>query len=117
MTSNSPRRSPSARGDVSRLHREARPESGDLIDSRPWADSGPEHIMTHDSHSSTSTAAFELYFPSLRLSTPALSFPCDAGGDVWLDTLGERARDNYLFARALMGRDYGMPTVQATRHG
>ena len=73
--------------------------------------------MTHDLPTSTSIAAFELYFPSLRLSSPALSFPCNAGGEVWLDTLSERARENYLFARALMGRDYGAPTVQATSRG
>ena len=73
--------------------------------------------MTHDRPTPTSTASFELHFPSLRLTTPALSFPCDARGDVWLDSLSERARGNYLFARALMGRDYGMPTVQETSRG
>jgi len=73
--------------------------------------------MTNGHPSSASTAAFELHFPSLSLSTPPLSFPCDAGGAVWVDTLSERARENYFFARALMGRDYGMPTVQATSHG
>ena len=69
--------------------------------------------MTHAHPSSHSIAAFELYFPSLNMSSPALSFPCDASGKVWVDTLSQRARDNYLFARALMGRDYGMPTVFA----
>jgi len=73
--------------------------------------------MNHDHPSTNSTAAFELHFPSLRLASPALSFPCDARGEVWLDALSERARGNYLFARALMGRDYGMPTVQETRRG
>jgi|KBSMisStandDraft_5_1062788.scaffolds.fasta_scaffold3546747_2 hypothetical protein len=71
--------------------------------------------MASDHPSSASTAVFELHFPSFSPSTPALSFPCDAGGAVWLDTLSERARKNYFFARALMGRDYGMPTVQAMR--
>jgi len=99
------------------LHRDARPESGDLIDSHARVDSGQESFMTYDHSSSTAIAAFELYFPSLRLSTPAFSFPCDAGGDVRLDSLSERARENYFFARALMGFDYGAPTVLATSRG
>lgn len=55
--------------------------------------------------------AFELRFPSLSCTGPALSFPCDAAGSVALDALSHRARNNYLLARALMGRDYGSPRV------
>ena len=57
--------------------------------------------------------AFELRFPSLSCAGRALSFPCDAAGSVALDTLSHRARNNYLLARALMGRDYGAPSVVA----
>jgi hypothetical protein len=67
--------------------------------------------------SSTAHAAYELHFPSLSLSCCALSFPCDACGAVPLDTLSERVRNNYLFARALMGRDYGAPTVLVSAEG
>jgi len=55
---------------------------------------------------------FELRFPSLCSAGRALSFPCDANGTVKLDTLSDRALNNYLYARALMGRDYGWPSVR-----
>lgn len=55
---------------------------------------------------------FELRFDSLHDAGRSLRFPCDGGGSIELDMLGERARDNYLFARATMGRLYGFPTVQ-----
>jgi hypothetical protein len=56
-------------------------------------------------------AAFVLRFQSLFNSGRALSFPCDAGGRVDLDGLSERARQNYLYARAVVGRDYSAPCV------
>ena len=65
-------------------------------------------------HSSTAQSAFELRFPSLCGTGRALSFPCDASGSVQMDSLSERARNNYLLARALTGRDYGWPSVQAS---
>jgi hypothetical protein len=56
-------------------------------------------------------AAFEIRFQSLFSVGRALSFPCDARGDVQLDTLTERERLNYLAARALVGREYATPAV------
>ena len=38
-------------------------------------------------------------------------FPCDAKGRVDLDSLSPRARNNYFFARALVGREVIAPTV------
>lgn len=70
--------------------------------------------MTGVHPTASAHAAYELYFPSLSMSCRALSFPCDADGAVPLDALSERARNNYLYARALMGRDYGTPTVLIT---
>ena len=63
---------------------------------------------------SVSQPAFELRFPSLSGTGRALSFPCDASGSVHMDSLSARALNNYLLARALMGRDYGWPSVQAS---
>jgi len=57
--------------------------------------------------------AFELRFASLFQPGRALSFPCDRSGQVDLDTLSERARDNYLFARATLGRDFAWPRVES----
>lgn len=54
----------------------------------------------------------ELRFTSLMDMGRALSFPCDSAGHVDLDSLSERARSNYLFARAVVGRDFACPVVQ-----
>jgi len=55
--------------------------------------------------------AFEVRFASLFKEGRAMTFPCDASGHVELDGLPSRARDNYLFARAMIGREYSMPQV------
>ena len=57
-------------------------------------------------------SAFVLRFNPLRGVGPALSFPCDAAGKVDLDSLGERARCNYFYARAVIGRLFRRPAVQ-----
>lgn len=54
---------------------------------------------------------YEIRFCSLFEEGRALAFPCDAKGRVELDTLSERARHNYLYARALVGREYAAPAV------
>jgi hypothetical protein len=56
--------------------------------------------------------AFLLRFDPLLGVGPALSFPCDAAGRVDLDSFGERLRCNYLYARAVIGRQFAMPAVQ-----
>ena len=42
------------------------------------------------------------------------TFPCDEAGHVPMDELSERARSNYLFARAMVGRDYAPAVVTPT---
>lgn len=54
---------------------------------------------------------FELRFQSLFFPGRALVFPCDERGRVALDSLSARARDNYLFARAVVGREFAAPQV------
>lgn len=56
-------------------------------------------------------AAYELRFESLFHSGRALTFPCDERGQVHLDSLSEKARDNYLYARAVVGREFCPPAV------
>jgi hypothetical protein len=56
-------------------------------------------------------AGFELHFQSLFNEGRGLAFPCDAAGHVDLDTLSERARCNYIFARRAVGRDFAHPAV------
>jgi hypothetical protein len=55
----------------------------------------------------------EIRFQSLFKEGRALSFPCDEQGLVPMDSLSERARDNYLYARAVVGREFAYPMVRA----
>ena len=66
------------------------------------------------SHSSTvqNAEAFEIRFQSLFNQGRALAFPCDSTGMVNLDAMSEKARNNYLFARGMIGREFAMPFVQ-----
>lgn len=57
-------------------------------------------------------SGYEIRFQSLFKPGRALSFPCDAQGHVPLDSLSERARDNYFYARAVVGREFAFPSVQ-----
>ena len=58
-----------------------------------------------------SSVCYELRFQSLFCEGRALAFPCDAGGRVELDRLSDRARNNYFYARAVVGREFAMPAV------
>jgi hypothetical protein len=58
-----------------------------------------------------SVQAYEIRFPSLFREGHALAFPCDRHGHVNLDGLSERARGNYLYARAMVGREFATPRV------
>ncbi len=59
----------------------------------------------------TTRTSYQLRFASLFHEGRGYAFPCDAGGNVDLDTLSERARNNYFYARALVGRDLTTPAV------
>ena len=54
---------------------------------------------------------YEVRFQSLFNEGRALTFPCDAAGHVEMDALSERARNNYLYARAVVGLEYATPAV------
>jgi hypothetical protein len=57
--------------------------------------------------------AFRLCFRSLFDSGRGFAFPCDGAGRVALDALSERARNNYLYARAMVGKELAVPQVEA----
>jgi hypothetical protein len=57
---------------------------------------------------------FELRFQSLFDNGRGFSFPCDPKGQVDLDRLSDRARNNYFYARAVVGRELAFPAVQRT---
>lgn len=56
---------------------------------------------------------FLLRFRSLFESGRGYAFPCDDTGQVDLDHLSERARNNYFYARAMVGRELAVPAVEA----
>ena len=60
---------------------------------------------------SSNSTGFEVRFCSLFNAGRALAFPCDAAGHVQLDQLSDRARNNYLYARAVVGREFAPPAV------
>jgi hypothetical protein len=57
---------------------------------------------------------FRLCFRSLFDSGRGYAFPCNGNGRVDLDALTECARNNYLYARAMVGRELASPAVEAT---
>ena len=54
---------------------------------------------------------FLIRFRSLFREGRGYEFPCDATGHVDLDSLTERGRSNYLFARAMVGREFAAPSI------
>jgi hypothetical protein len=60
----------------------------------------------------SSSCRYELRFDSMFVEGRGMSFPCDAHGQVNLDALSERARCNYLYARAVVGREFRTPAVR-----
>ena len=59
---------------------------------------------------------YEIRFNSL-FRGHGLCFPCDEKGQVELDALSDRARENYLYARAVVGVEFAYPTVCRTAAG
>ena len=64
----------------------------------------------------SATVTFQLCFRSLFQSGRGYAFPCDGDGHVDLDALSDRARTNYLYARAMVGRELSVPAVEAKPH-
>jgi hypothetical protein len=56
---------------------------------------------------------YHVYFASLRDEGEAMLFPCDMAGNVDIDGLSPPARNDYLFARAMRGREFAYPAMLA----
>ena len=54
---------------------------------------------------------YEVRFQSLFNAERTLSFPCDGEGHVDMDSLSAEAKGDYLFARAMVGREFARPAV------
>jgi hypothetical protein len=52
-----------------------------------------------------------LLFQSLIDAQLSYAFPCDSRGHVDMDALSESVREDYLYARAVVGREYLAPAV------
>lgn len=63
-------------------------------------------------NTSNECTGYELRFCSLFDEGRAFAFPCDAEGHVDMDALSERALNNYLYARSVIGREVAMPAVR-----
>ena len=59
------------------------------------------------------SSRFRLCFRSLFDSGRGYAFPCDGTGQVDLDGMSERSRNNYFYARAMVGRELAVPAVEA----
>jgi hypothetical protein len=82
---------------------------------RKRSPAGRRKIAATARNTSMSDAAthYALTFESLSGDGLAYAFPCDAKGHVDLDALDERSRNDYLFARGLVGRTFAAPAVHA----
>jgi len=60
------------------------------------------------------TACYQIRFKALRPASQDVAFRCDDRGNVDLDSLCEKARIDYLFARALIGRNFARPAMVRT---
>jgi hypothetical protein len=56
-------------------------------------------------------AAYQLRYPCFCDPDRALAFPCNAQGCVEMDALSAPALEDYLYARVVVGREYGNPAV------
>jgi hypothetical protein len=54
---------------------------------------------------------YELRFQALFRQGRGFAFPCDAAGQVDIDSLGERALTNYFYARSVVGREFFAPVT------
>ncbi len=73
-------------------------------------------MNTQTTHHAFDPIGFEIRFASLFIEGRGLAFPCDEQGQVDLDALSDRARDNYLGARALVGYEYALPSITPSLH-
>jgi hypothetical protein len=54
---------------------------------------------------------YELSFRPLFDEGREYAFPCDAAGRVDMDSLSDRDRNDYLYARAVIGYESSVPVV------
>ena len=75
------------------------------------SDAKQSGVFNMRSSNSSSRTQYEIRYLPLIDGVIPLSFPCDAEGHVQLDALSDQARESYLYARAVVGREYAAPAV------
>jgi hypothetical protein len=60
---------------------------------------------------SSGSTRYELRYTGLFNAGRGFVFPCDANGCVELDDLSDRSRNNYFYARSVIGRELSSPQV------
>jgi hypothetical protein len=60
---------------------------------------------------SSGATRYELRYTGLFNAGRGFAFPCDANGYVELDDLSDRSRNNYFYARSVIGRELSTPQV------
>ena len=70
--------------------------------------------MNERQAATTGTGHYELRFAGLFDRGRGYAFPCDPQGQVDMNAMTERARANYLFARAMVGNALCAPIVLPT---
>jgi hypothetical protein len=84
----------------------------------PPLETSPNHpassgvgAMTNSSPCVACAARYELRFTGLYDRGRGFVFPCDSGGRVDIDDLSDCSRNNYFYARRVIGRELSLPTV------
>ena len=78
---------------------------------RPPAMARPDAFAAHVGRGESQPTHL-LHFEPLTAGDAGLDVPCDPQGRVGLDALGEKLRNDYFFARTLIGRLFAAPTVR-----
>jgi hypothetical protein len=71
--------------------------------------------MTICSPPAACTACYELRFTALHDRGRGFAFPCDAVGHVAIDGMSDSCRNNYFYARTVIGRELSAPVVALVR--
>lgn len=61
--------------------------------------------------SAESSTRYELRFAGISNAGRGFAFPCDGHGHVDIDSLSDRARLNYFYARTVIGREFHVPVT------
>jgi hypothetical protein len=81
------------------------------LESRCRIDGTEAQQMNRHPLASNQPTHCELRFQSLFDAGRCYAFPCDAAGNVDMDSLSESARQNYLYARTVIGWEFAHPAV------